>query len=80
MADASFTDGTEVRLLDLPGTYNLTAYSAEEPGRSEATALERQAVAIVCVIDASNLERNLCLLHPARRARHPRRRGSEHGG
>jgi ferrous iron transport protein B len=55
------TDGTEVRLLDLPGTYSLTAYSAEERVAREAL-LERQAVAIVCVIDASNLERNLYLL------------------
>lgn len=53
-------DGTEVHILDLPGTYSLTAYSAEERIARQAL-LENRAVAVVCVIDASNLERNLYL-------------------
>jgi ferrous iron transport protein B len=54
-------DGTEVRVLDLPGTYSLTAYSAEEKVARQALT-DHGAVAIVCVVDASNLERNLYLL------------------
>ncbi len=61
-----FNDGTEINLLDLPGTYSLSANSPDEKiatdvllGKITETPLPD---AIICVIDASNLERNLYLL------------------
>ncbi len=50
-----------VRLLDLPGTYSLSAYSPEELVARRAI-LERRPDAVVCVVDATNLERNLYLV------------------
>lgn len=53
-------DGNPVRLMDLPGTYSLTAYSEEEiVVRRELT--ERPPLAVINVVDASALERNLFL-------------------
>jgi len=61
-----FEDGTEAVLLDLPGTYSLTANSPDEKvatdillGRIDHTPLPEL---VVCVVDASNLERNLYLI------------------
>lgn len=53
-------DGKPIRLMDLPGTYSLTAYSEEEiVVRRELT--ERPPLAVIDVVDASALERNLFL-------------------
>ena len=61
-----FEDGSEAVLLDLPGTYSLTANSPDEKiatdillGRMDHTPLPQL---VVCVVDASNLERNLYLI------------------
>jgi len=61
-----FGDGSEAVLLDLPGTYSLTANSPDEKvatdillGRVDYTPLPEL---VVCVVDASNLERNLYLI------------------
>jgi len=61
-----FEDGSEAVLLDLPGTYSLTANSPDEKiatdillGRVDHTPLPEL---VVCVVDASNLERNLYLI------------------
>ncbi len=51
---------TQVTLVDLPGTYSLTAYSMEElVARRELAAGNVQAV--IDVVDASALERNMLL-------------------
>ncbi len=53
-------NGTRVILVDLPGTYSLTAYSQEElVARQELASDNVQAV--INVVDASALERNLLL-------------------
>ncbi len=59
-------DGSEVTLLDLPGTYSLNASSPDEKiatdillGKAEHT---RTPELVVCVVDASNIERNLYLV------------------
>ena len=50
----------QVTLVDLPGTYSLTAYSMEElVARRELAAGNVQAV--IDVVDASALERNMLL-------------------
>ena len=51
-------DGVTYELVDLPGTYSLTAYSIEEIVARDFIAKEKPHT-IVNVIDASNLERNL---------------------
>ncbi|MCL2398182.1 MAG: ferrous iron transport protein B [Defluviitaleaceae bacterium] len=58
--EGSFTvGGKEYTLIDVPGTYSLTPSSEAE---AVATSfMESGAQAIICVLDASNLERNLCL-------------------
>ncbi len=53
-------DGREFRLVDLPGTYSMTAYSLEEVIARDFIATEKPAV-VVDIVDASNLERNLYL-------------------
>jgi ferrous iron transport protein B len=50
----------EFEVLDLPGTYSLTAYSAEEIIARQCLVEERPDVVVV-IVDASNLERNLYL-------------------
>ena len=52
--------GHEVRVVDLPGTYSLTAYSIEEVVARNFIINEKPDV-VVDVVDASNLERNLYL-------------------
>ncbi len=54
-------NGTEVTLVDLPGTYSLSAHSFEEVIARDFILEERPDVAIV-VADATNLERNLYLV------------------
>ena len=51
---------TAFEVVDLPGSYSLTAYSPEEVIARQFLLEERPDVVIV-VIDASNLERNLYL-------------------
>ncbi|MDU9047441.1 MAG: ferrous iron transport protein B [Candidatus Electrothrix sp. Rat3] len=52
--------GQDVRIVDLPGTYSLTAYSVEELVARDYLVNEQPDV-VVNVVDASNLERNLYL-------------------
>lgn len=53
-------DGRRLRLVDLPGTYSLTAYSLEELVARDFLVQERPAV-VINIVDASNLDRNLYL-------------------
>ena len=53
-------NGHEVHIVDLPGTYSLTAYSVEEVVARDFLVNERPRVT-VNIVDASNLERNLYL-------------------
>lgn len=52
--------GRSLRVVDLPGTYSLTAYSVEELVARDFLVNEKPDV-VVDVVDASNLERNLYL-------------------
>ena len=52
--------GHTINVVDLPGTYSLTAYSAEELVARSFLIEERPDV-VVDIVDASNLERNLYL-------------------
>ncbi len=52
--------GQEVHVVDLPGTYSLTAYSMEELV-ARNFILEERPDLVVDVVDAANLERNLYL-------------------
>ncbi len=58
-------DGSEVVLIDLPGTYSLFPHSPDEAIASEVVLGRHPATPapgkVLCVIDASNLERNLYL-------------------
>ncbi len=53
-------EGQRLHLVDLPGTYSLTAYSIEELVARDFVIDEKPDV-VVDIIDASNLERNLYL-------------------
>lgn len=50
-----------IELIDLPGTYSLTAYSQEEIVTREYILREKPDV-IMAMVDASNIERNLYLV------------------
>ncbi|MFP4055674.1 MAG: ferrous iron transport protein B [Candidatus Brocadiia bacterium] len=52
--------GHRIQVVDLPGTYSLTAYSVEEVVARDFIIEQRPDV-VVHVVDASNLERNLYL-------------------
>ncbi|MDD3581663.1 MAG: FeoB small GTPase domain-containing protein, partial [Desulfobacca sp.] len=52
--------GKNIRVVDLPGTYSLTAYSLDERIASDFLVKEQPDVT-VAIVDASNLERNLYL-------------------
>jgi ferrous iron transport protein B len=63
---ARLSDGTEALLLDLPGTYSLHPSSPDEAvttgillGTGETAD---RPDAVVCIVDAANLERNLYLV------------------
>lgn len=59
--EGAFTyDGHEITVVDLPGIYSLTAYSLDERIARDFLLREKPD-AVVVVIDASNLERNLYL-------------------
>ena len=53
-------DGAVLEVVDLPGTYSLTAYSLEELVARDFIVGQRPDV-VVDVVDAANLERNLYL-------------------
>ena len=50
----------EIQVVDLPGTYSLTAYSMEEIVARDFI-VEGKPDVVVDIVDASNLERNLYL-------------------
>ncbi len=52
--------GFDIEVVDLPGTYSLTAYSLEEIVAREFLVNERPDL-VVDIVDASNLDRNLYL-------------------
>jgi ferrous iron transport protein B len=52
--------GHEIKLVDLPGTYSLSAFSPEEVVARDFIVQEKPDV-VVTVLDAANLERNLYL-------------------
>ena len=54
-------EGKKIEIVDLPGTYSLTAYSTEELITRNFIIDEKPDV-IIHVVDASNMERNLYLL------------------
>ncbi len=54
-------DGVTVEIVDLPGTYSLSAYSIEEVVARDFVLREKPNL-IVDVLDSTNLERNLYLL------------------
>ena len=53
-------DGINISIVDLPGTYSLTAYSPEEIIARDYILGEKPDV-VINVVDATNLERNLYL-------------------
>ena len=53
--------GRSIRIVDLPGVYSLTAYSPDEV-ITRNFIVEEKPDAVVDVVDASNLERNLYLV------------------
>ena len=57
----SFTfEGQQIELVDLPGNYSLTPYSVEEIVSRDAIVLEDND-AVINIIDAENIQRNLYL-------------------
>ena len=52
--------GYEITIVDLPGTYSLTAYSIEELV-ARNFIIEEQPDVVVDIVDSSNIERNLYL-------------------
>ncbi|MBU4258207.1 MAG: 50S ribosome-binding GTPase, partial [Proteobacteria bacterium] len=53
-------NGHKLSIVDLPGTYSLTAYSLEEVVARDFLVNEKPEM-VVNIVDASNLERNLYL-------------------
>jgi len=53
-------NGREIHMVDLPGTYSLTAYSLEER-LVRSFIIESKPDVVVNVVDSSNIERNLYL-------------------
>lgn len=60
VTDEAFTLGHEATLVDLPGIYSLSPYSPEEMAARDHIINEKPD-AIINIVDASNLERNLYL-------------------
>ena len=56
----TFASGEHATIIDLPGTYSLTAYSVEEVVARDYLVQEKPDV-VINIADASNLERNLYL-------------------
>ena len=57
---AVFHKGHEIEVVDLPGTYSLTAYSLEEIVARDFLVNEKPDL-VIDIVDASNLDRNLYL-------------------
>ena len=59
--------GRPMRLIDLPGAYSLAARSPDEAVMRDVLLGRRsdtpQPDRVICIVDASNLERNLYLVH-----------------
>ena len=59
--------GRPIKLIDLPGTYSLAARSPDEAVTRDVLLGRRadtpQPDRILCIVDATNLERNLYLVH-----------------
>ncbi len=55
-----FIDNNKVHIVDLPGTYSLTAYSMEEIV-ARNFLVDEKPTGVINIVDASNLERNLYL-------------------
>lgn len=53
-------NGQAIKVVDLPGTYSLTAYSLEEIIARDFIVQENPDI-VVTVVDSANLERNLYL-------------------
>ena len=53
-------EGRRLKVVDLPGTYSLTAYSTEEVAARDFLVHDAPDV-VVDIVDVSNLERNLYL-------------------
>ena len=53
-------EGKTINIVDLPGTYSLTAYSPEEIIARDFI-IEQHPDVVINVVDATNLERNLYL-------------------
>lgn len=60
-AAATRLDGIKVGVLDLPGTYGLGALSEDERV-ARRCLLEEKPAALVYIVDATNLERNIYML------------------
>ncbi|MDX1616055.1 MAG: ferrous iron transport protein B [Candidatus Promineifilaceae bacterium] len=54
-------NGYQLAFVDLPGTYSLTAYSPDEIVARDFL-VDEHPDAVICVVDATNLERNLYLV------------------
>lgn len=64
-----FVGNTEYVLIDVPGTYSLKPSSEAEA--VAARFMEEGAATVICVLDASNLERNLQLALELRHFNYP---------
>lgn len=53
-------NGSQIEVMDLPGTYSLTAYSIEEV-IARNYIVEDNPDVVVMIVDAANIERNLYL-------------------
>jgi ferrous iron transport protein B len=53
-------NGFSIRFIDLPGIYSLSAYSIEEI-IARSTIIDSRTDAVINIVDASNIERNLYL-------------------
>lgn len=62
----AFDDGRRIDIVDLPGTYSLSAHSPDEMIVVDALVGHQNHVdsidAVLCIVDASNVRRNLYLL------------------
>lgn len=63
-------DNNEFAIIDLPGTYSLTAYSQEEVVTRNFIVNDKPDV-VIDILDASNLERNLYLTVQLLELEHP---------
>lgn len=58
--DGVYKKNKEIRILDLPGTYSLSPYSAEEIIARDAIVKEKPD-AVINIVDGTSIERNLYL-------------------